>query len=242
MKVTRRQEEFIRKMLDLCQELDGPIHYSTLAERLGVSPFTAYDMLCVLEEKGLVSSTYQIPADKTGPGRAERLFYPAPSARALTESLPQQAGVESWEAFTELVLDKARKGEFDDPELAEEMLARIPPEGEGQVRYCLEVMTVVARRLRSLPSRELLRTYLPEILPSAGSATRAGLCLLGGISFSLLAQESPSDPEWGRNLLAQIQQYLEVVSRLNSKNCRRLGELLGPVFAPLAHTGDTGHA
>jgi hypothetical protein len=199
-------------------------------------------MLCVLEEKGLVSSTYQVPADKTGPGRAERLFYPTHSAEDLIQMLPQQAGVESWEAFTELVLDNARKGEFLDPELAEEMLARIPPEGRGQVRYCLEVMTVVARRLRGSPSRAVLRTYLPEILPAAGTASRADLSLLGGISFSLLAQESHSDPEWRRNLLAQIRQYLEVVSRLNSKNCRHLGELLSPVFAPLAHTGDSEHA
>ena len=45
MKLTRRQEEFIRKLMDLYWEKRGPIHYSVLAERLGVSPFTAYDML-----------------------------------------------------------------------------------------------------------------------------------------------------------------------------------------------------
>ena len=56
MKLTRRQEEFVVNLIDLNRELDGPIHYSTLAERLGVSPFTAYDMLCVLEEKGMVIS------------------------------------------------------------------------------------------------------------------------------------------------------------------------------------------
>ena len=54
MKITRRQEEFVKKMLELRQEFDGPVHYSLLAERLGVSPLTAYDMLCLLEEKGFV--------------------------------------------------------------------------------------------------------------------------------------------------------------------------------------------
>ena len=54
MKLTRRQEEFIKNLVDLNQEFNGPIHYSVLAERLGVSPFTAYDMLCMLEEKGVV--------------------------------------------------------------------------------------------------------------------------------------------------------------------------------------------
>ncbi len=76
MKLTRRQEEFVQKMVELKQEFDGPVHYSLLAERLGVSPFTAYDMLCLLEEKGYVTSEYQLPTDKSGPGRAERVFYP----------------------------------------------------------------------------------------------------------------------------------------------------------------------
>ena len=60
MKLTKRQEQFIENLIDLSQEIDGPIHYSTLAERLGVSPFTAYDMLRVLEKKGAVVSEYQV--------------------------------------------------------------------------------------------------------------------------------------------------------------------------------------
>ena len=64
MKLTRRQETFIHRLLDLYRELDGPIHYSLLAERVGVSPFTAYDMLRLLEEKGLVTSEYRLDSDK----------------------------------------------------------------------------------------------------------------------------------------------------------------------------------
>ena len=64
LKLTRRQEDFINNLLDLYREMEGPIHYSVLAERLGVSPFTAYDMLRLLEEKGLVSSEYYLPSDK----------------------------------------------------------------------------------------------------------------------------------------------------------------------------------
>ena len=74
IKLTRRQQEFINNLIDLSGEESGPIHYSVLADRLGVSPFTAYDMLCLLEKKGMVTSEYQLAAGKDGPGRAERLF------------------------------------------------------------------------------------------------------------------------------------------------------------------------
>jgi predicted ArsR family transcriptional regulator len=92
MKLTRRQEEFITKLIDLSEEFDGPIHYSVLAEHLGVSPFTAYDMLCLLEEKGLVTSEYQLAADKNGPGRTERLFYPKLSSEKRKEMLANEFG------------------------------------------------------------------------------------------------------------------------------------------------------
>ena len=45
MKLTRRQTTFVERLVDLYHEAQGPIHYSTLARRLGVSRFTAYDML-----------------------------------------------------------------------------------------------------------------------------------------------------------------------------------------------------
>ena len=108
MKLTRRQEEFIKSLLDLHQEVDGPIHYSILAERLGVSPFTAYDMLCVLEEKGFVTSEYHLATNKSGPGRAERVFYPTETASARERRLAQRVGIASLEGeqLKEYIIEK----------------------------------------------------------------------------------------------------------------------------------------
>ena len=93
MKLTRRQEKFIQKMIELKHEFACPIHYSLLAKRLGVSPFTAYDMLCLLEEKGYVTSEYQLPADKSGPGRAERLLLPLGNGPGATSTAGRSGGL-----------------------------------------------------------------------------------------------------------------------------------------------------
>ena len=93
MKLTRRQEEFIESLIDLNREVEGPIHYSVLAERLGVSPFTAYDMLRLLEEKGLVRSEYHLAAGKSGPGRAERLFCPVVPWADRSKELARKVGL-----------------------------------------------------------------------------------------------------------------------------------------------------
>lgn len=234
MKLTRRQEDFIHKLLDLYRELQGAIHYSVLAERLGVSPFTAYDMLRLLEKKGLVTSEYHLSPDKAGPGRTERVFLPTEQAQVFARKLEEEVGGADWDTFKLRVLDKIRKGEIRNQDLAEEMLARIPPDGEGSLRYCIEVMTVIALRLRSSSGRRVLMMYLSEVLPEQRPANRTNLCLLGGFALGLLANEDAGDYEWEHQLFSHVQSYMAVVTKLNAQNCRLLGSHLTKVFAPLA--------
>lgn len=234
--LTRRQEEIIRKMLDLYHELQGPIHYSTLADRLGVSPFTAYDMLRLLEEKGFVSSEYQLAPDKTGPGRAVRVFQPTQLAQKLFQSLAEETGGADWEEVKQHILDKTRKGEIQERELMQEMLARIPSEGKSQVQYCVEVMTIVALRIRNIKGRILLKKFFPEILPDTKPARRTNLCLLGGFALGMLAIEDSSDREWEQQLLEHVQVYMDIVTKMDIRRCQLLGEKLTRVFATLGES------
>lgn len=238
MKLTRRQETFIRNLLDLSREVAGPIHYSVLAKRLGVSPFTAYDMLRLLEERGFATSDYQLAADKTGPGRSEIVFLPTARARQLMNKLVGKAERQNWDAVKEHVLEKVRAGEVRDQELAQEMLARVPSGGSGVVRYCIEVMTVVALRLQHSAGRRLLLEYLPQILPAKDDgACRANLGLLGGFALGILAIEDADDRAWVRELLRHVQRYHSLVIAMEPDGCRRLAANLRQVFAPLI-TGD----
>lgn len=234
--LTRRQEEIIHKMLDLYHELQGPIHYSTLADRLGVSPFTAYDMLRLLEEKGFVSSEYQLAPDKTGPGRAVRVFQPTQLAQKLFQSLAEETGGADWEEVKQHILDKTRKGEIQEPELVQEMLARIPSEGKSQVQYCVEVMTIVALRIRNIKGRILLKKFFPEMLPDTKPARRTNLCLLGGFALGMLAIEDSLDHEWEQQLLEHVQVYMDIVTKMDIRRCQLLGEKLTRVFATLGES------
>lgn len=232
MSLTRRQEEFIRNLLDLHKEVEGPIHYSALAERLGVSPFTAYDMLCLLEEKGFVTSQYHLDSEKSGPGRAERVFYPTESAKQRERRLAEQSGGSTLEgeALNEHIMDMLRKGDVFDNELAEEMLARIPSAGEGQILYCVEVMTIVSLRLRYSSGREIFQNYYTELIPTIMDTCRANLSLLGGFAFGLMAYDWTSNQEWIQKLFEHVLQYQDIVTNLDPGDCRTLAEHLITVF------------
>lgn len=230
MKLTRRQEEFVSNLLVLTDKFDGPIHYSVVAERLGVSPFTAYDMLCLLEEKGWVRSEYQLATDKSGPGRAERLFYPTRHALEQRQLLTEEAGDEI-DAF---LIEQFRKGELKDQEILGEMLARIPPVENGPIRYCVEVMTIIALRMRECPSRRIFLEYISDIFPGEKPTSRSNLSLLGGFAFGILSSDCASDREWLSELFRHVEQYLEIVTRISAREYRQLGKYLEKIFTPSA--------
>lgn len=235
MELTRRQEEFVQKLMELSKEWDGPIHYSLLAERLGVSPFTAYDMLCLLEEKGMVTSEYQRAEGASGPGRAARLFYPAMSITERREHIKDELQLSDVDEdeLSQFVLEKFRQDDLPNRDLARELMARIPPEGPGNIRYCVEVMTVVAIRLRERIGQHTLLTYLPQLLAGDDPSSQANLTLLGGLAFGLLVQEETTDHEWSQMLLEHAQHYQSLVNQMTAEECESLAEALTNVFAPL---------
>jgi len=228
LKITRRQEEFLRNLLDLYHEVREPAHYSLLAERLGVSRFTAYDMLRLLEEKGLVASTYQVSEERSGPGRSEVLFQPTGKARQLLKLLAGEVDADNWEVVKERVLQRTRAGELADPELARAILARIPPDEPEIIRYCTEVMIIATLRLRSTEHWQSIVAYARRFSPN-DSACRVNLSLLSGFVLGLLLAGQPA----AERLWEQ-----ELVIDMDRSMCQRLADSLQASLAPLT-AGDT---
>ncbi len=241
MKITRRQEAFIQKLLDLYREVHEPIHYSTLAERLGVSPFTAYDMLRLLEEKGFVTSDYLLAADKSGPGRSEVVFAPTPLADQFMAQLAVGTGSLDLEAARERILQSIQSGDLpniDVLELAQEVLTRVPYEGDEATRYCLEVVTFILVRVQRKKSFKIMREYAQHIGPTAEEITPASLIMLLGVALGLWAAETDQEPTWGIEITEHIRRYQALVMAMDAEQCHRLGETL----MTLAHSILEGEA
>lgn len=233
MHLTRRQETFIHRLLDLYRELNVPIHYSVLAERVGVSPFTAYDMLRLLEEKGLVISEYRVDSDKPVVGRSEVVFRPTERARQVFVELAGEADKGNWEEVKAQILENIQRGGVHDYALAEEMLARVPPDVPDILRYCIEVMTIVILRLSKGAGRRVLAEHLPQIMEWKGMVTPSDLLLLGGFVLGLLANEDKSDVEWNQLFLKHIQRYQSLVMNMEPHLCHRLSDSIKNVLAPI---------
>lgn len=228
MKLTRRQKEIVKKLITLYHNLEGQaLHYTELAEYLGVNRFTAYDMLKLLEEKGLVVSHYRI-TENSGPGRSEVVFEPTALAHNLAQGVAQVVAAEEWEKMRESLWNYSKIHEDND------ILARfIDPHQEPSVSYCAEVITVIFLRLKNQHGREHLLNLWPLLGLDAEHTTPAQLTLLSGITLGILATNGVNDQLWWSELIYHTTRYQQIVMQLTPLQCRELAQILGEIVTLL---------
>lgn len=110
-KLTQRQKQFLNQLIDIYREMESPIHYVELSKRLDIGKITAYEMLRLLEKRGLVEAEYHLPSGERGPGRSEVFFKPTKEATRVFKQLSENAGdVEEWEIAKQQILKELQNG------------------------------------------------------------------------------------------------------------------------------------
>lgn len=228
VKLTRRQKAFIEKILDIYKEIQGPIHYSVLAERLELSKYTAYDMLRLLEEKGYVESVYETHSE--GPGRASVLFKPTQKAE---ETFRKLAGAEatSWEEAKERIITKIAAGEFEDVKLAEDILLQLGG-GMDDVLYCTNLIGDLVARLRARGRHRMMDYYASVMLALIEKKNAGDLYLLPGFLLGLASNEDDA-VELTDSFLKKIRRYEILLERMDKEARNRLGDMLTKIIAPM---------
>ena len=153
--LTSRQRAFLDKFLDVYRERQEPIHYSAVAQRLGLNNSTAYDMLKLLQRKGMVSSHYATPKATAGPGRSSILFSPTTQAIGSSPTADIQ-GHEKWEDFKERILANLSRDTVEDyQEVLNELLTKVAELRSSLEQYA-EFVSALLLNLREV------RQQLPE--------------------------------------------------------------------------------
>jgi DNA-binding MarR family transcriptional regulator len=81
MNLTERRKQFLQQIMRLYEKSGLPVHYVALAKLLGVSKWTAYDMLKELEKGGLLKRDYILNPNELG--RSVIVFSPTTKADEL---------------------------------------------------------------------------------------------------------------------------------------------------------------
>lgn len=221
--LTRRQQEFLGKLLDLYHEHDEPVHYSTVAKHLGVSKVTAYEMLRLLEDRGLVQTDYQRPEGMRGPGRSSVVFRPTFQAARILAGLAEGRWREGeWEEAKDRILEQLREGKASDYEaLLEKLLSRLHNQ-RSPIVYLTQMVTALALGLHSL--KDVVDVGgMRKILRNVGLPGELDLSALAGFSVGLSLVER-INKRIARALIGQARRFQEFLTELNAENRRRLAE------------------
>lgn len=229
LKLTPRQQTFLDKLFELYREFKGPVHYSTVAEKLGVNKFSAYDMLKVLEEKGVAASDYVLSNDQAGPGRSQVVFYPTnKAAQFLTQLREEMRYSSDWQKVKERILNRLAEAHHTNPaEALREALANLP-DTKMPMNYCAEMISILLLNL------ERLRTYnlLPplNILNAKG---QIGLGTLAGLSLASSLTNESDDKRLTDKLLTHTQRFQSQLAELSDESISKLSSFLADAMGVL---------
>jgi len=215
--LSRRQKQFLSQFLDMYQELDKPIHYGALAKRLDVSNVTAYEMLRLLEIRGLVQSEYYLPPGVRGPGRAEVLFRPTNKSKVLYQQLKgKNLEIKAWEEEKRNILQALLEGKAVGYEsLLNDLLVRIT-EQRSPLIFITEMITVIILTISSIKKATEEKGLL-ERFSRIGFPGELGLLALAGFGAALSLIEDVNI-NISTFLMKQIAKYQDFLAQLSEEN------------------------
>jgi len=239
MRITERQKEFLKTLIDLYQQKSSPIHYSEVAQKMGVSKWTAYDILQLLRKEGLLEVEYLIPESDNYKweklGRSTITFYPTKKGYAISYFTNTKKGLpakiaelnklkeEITQKFDEL------KGKLNIRDLLKEAL-----QSKSPLIFCACVLLILILLVKKITEGVAEIKLISQIMPpTATTNTYAELALIvfAGMCLGVLAKYINQVPTtFGNNNLDEyadyIQTYNQYVSQMDKEEQKSLLDFL----------------
>ena len=235
-KTTRRQRDFLQALVELWQANDAAVHYTVLAEHVGVNRYTAYDMLRVLESKGLAEAHYSLDRDNQAGGRSS--IYYAPTGAGLMETARSREAslTDEWRTFSSFLLGRLRAAQPAGYEqLLSDLMEQIP-RLRSPLFYCSEVITVLLIHLNRARGRIMGMSAVDALDALVEGSHEAGLSLMAGLSLGT-GLNQVNDNVQIRQLLDCASKYQQILQGLNAEGKKLLSGFLQEAMTIMGRTG-----
>ena len=208
---TKRQLQYLETVVSLHKELGRPVHYSEVAESLGVSKWTAHDVLTVLSKAGFLERDYQIRREERSAGRSSVMFYPTRSGHTELKGEMGQPLVEEGggDVRTHLLakLDEAGRKGIDVVliETFEEL-----PDLRTPLAFCANLVLILVLCIWIAAQRNRWQLDLDEL--PATTSEEALLILLAGLTLGMVfkGRSEAMKVEVGRRTALPAGGYLQM--------------------------------
>jgi len=236
VKITTRQKEFLQSLIDLYQEKGSPIHYSEVAQKMGVSKWTAYDMLQLLHKEGFLEVEYIIPESDNYEwsklGRSTITFYPTKKGYDISSPTKQKIStniVEIKKIKKEIIQKfEELKGKLNIRDLFKGAL-----QSKSPLIFCACLLLILILLIKKITEGVAEIKLISQVIPHTTTNTYAELALIvfAGMCLGVLAKYVSKIPTtYGSNDLDEytnyIQTYNQYVSQMNKEEQKSLLDFL----------------
>lgn len=238
MKITTRQKEFLKVLINLYQQKGSSIHYSEVAQKMGVSKWTAYDMLQLLRKEGFLEVEYIIPEPDSYKwsklGRSTITFYPTKKGYAISSFTNTKKGLPAKVAELNKLKEEITK-KFDEfkGKLNIRVLLKEALQTKSPLLFCACVLLILILLIKKITEGIAEIKLISQVMPPTTTNTYAELALIvfAGMCLGLLAKYINKVPTtFGNNDLDEytgyIQTYNQYVSLMDKKEQSSLLDFL----------------
>jgi len=220
MKVTTRQKEFLEVLIDLYKQKASPIHYSEVAQKLGVSKWTAYDMLQLLRREGLLEVEYLIPESNNHRweklGRSTITFFPTKKGYTISNLSQRNLSTKIYELnkLKKEIIQKFEelKGKFNIRDLFKEALQTKSP-----LIFCACVLLILILLIKKITEGIAEIKLLSQVIPTDATSAYIELALIVfvGMCFGVLTKYINKIPKYITGPNDNLDEYADYIQTYN---------------------------
>ena len=218
--LTKRRREFLDKIWQQYQSTNLPVHYSDVAEAIGVSKWTAYDVLKSLESQGLLKRTYT--SNENATGRSVVVFSPTEIAdRMFQKERREISNPYEWEMIlnqvTNLIENQQNLPLMDEINNILELMKNV----EVKLEFCAYFLCVLILFLNSLGNSV---KDLTVNMVNASQESNVQLTVFVGAVVGMIIQSVGA--ELSPEMIKLVQQFFENANQLNEAELTLLIEFI----------------
>lgn len=216
MKLTRRRREFLDHIYHQYQKNSLPVHYTDVAEAIGVSKWTAYDVLKVLENQGLLKRTYSTNENDTG--RSVIVFSPTELADSFFQKERREiSNNEEWESILYQATELIENRENLPLKEAINHLLELMKLVEVKLEFCIYFLCILILYLDSLG--EKIKDLTVNVI-NASEDANLQLTLFVGAVVGMIIQFVGD--ELSPEMIILVEQFLNNTNQLKAEELRLL--------------------
>jgi DNA-binding MarR family transcriptional regulator len=206
--LTKRRREFLDQIYRQYNKTSLPVHYSEVAEAIGVSKWTAYDVLKELETQGLVKRTYNINENEAG--RSTVVFSPTELAEKFFQKDRRElTTLEEWTAIQNKMLELIENPKHLPLRDAINQIILLMKDVDVKLEFCAYFISILLLYINSLGKQ--VKDLTVNVI-NASSEPKIQLTVFVGAVVGMIIQSVSDDlsPE----MIQLVQQFFDNANTL----------------------------